>query len=731
MRLYFRHIQPILVSLGLFLFTGLFYLGYIPSAATLLQRMEAMTYDLRMRITVGGKPEQLPPIMIADIDERSLQEEGQWPWPRQKLAALVGKLSAAGASVIALDITLSEPEPNPIDQVVALLPEMENDLRGVRDRLAGDHILADTIRDKNVILGYLFHQDGAFQRGQVKPGRIVWEGRVASLSSLVMQGYTANLPVFAAAAVQNGFFNVFPDDDGVIRRTPLVMEWDGKLYASLALEAVRHYLGAGDEDVRVVTQQVGKVNAITHIRVAGKPVRTDASGQVAVPFLGMAGVFSTVSAADILHGRTSADFTDAIVLVGASAKGLADIRTTPLQPGYPGVEIQATLVHGLLNPELIPFEPEWVQGGVLVELSLLAMLMVMLYPRLQPRGLILAGMLLLVLVVGFNLWLWARQYMMLPLMPPLLLVLSISILFGLYRLLHEYHERQRIQDMFGQYVPAEHIDRLLISNLATSMDGERREMTVLFSDIRRFTAISEHLSTQQLKRFLNHYLTPLTAIIFHYQGTVDKYVGDLVMAFWGAPLPDAQHAQRAVLAALDMQAKIRAMQPEFQQLGLIQPVEAGIGIHSGEMNVGDMGSAYRRAYTVLGDAVNLGARLEGLTKYYGVPILVSADTVQQCPQVAFRVVDCVRVKGRMEPVWIYEPLGLQANLSVAEREQLALHQQAMQAYFEGQWGQAREQLTALADSGGAMLYALCLERMRTQADTPPIGWDGVFNHQDK
>ena len=723
-----------LAGLVILISACLLYLGHLSFMPIVFQRMEALAYDLRMRLTASALVHKNPPILIVDIDERSLQFEGQWPWSRYKLASLIERLHAAGAAVIALDMTFPEPERHPLDEIRQRLgyklPIGQN-LLAHYQQLDADQHLADTLRGKTVILGYLFHQTDSFQKGEL--ASIPIDGPVQAgtePSSLVMQGYTANLTQLTKAAVQTGFLNIFPDDDGVIRSAPLVLEWQQQLYPSLAVQTVREYL-ADEQPLKLSTAQVGQVSVITHLAFAGKTLRTDPTGQIAIPFLGKAGQFQSFSATELLQSPLPTVFTDAIVLIGTSAKGLADLRSTPFQPGFPGVEAQATLIYALLHPELIPITPEWLDALVIVELLCLGLAMLWLYPYLQPYGMLVFGGALTVLVMGLNTWLWTYQHLNTPLLPPLFLVLALSLFFGLERLIKEYRQRQRIQTMFGQYVPAEHIDQLLANTkLKASMESERREMTVLFSDIRQFTPLAEQLSTTQVQQFLNAYLTPLTSIIFQHQGTVDKYVGDMIMAFWNAPLPDPAHAEHAVLAALAMQRSLAGMQPQFAELGLQQEVRAGIGVHSGEMTVGDMGSAYRRAYTVLGDAVNLASRLQELTKYYQVYTLVSLETVQLCPSLAFRVLDHVRVRGRQESVKIFQPLGLSSALSAMEHLHLAQHNAALQAYFVGDWWTAKHSLETLADQHLSHYYALILQRMQASAYQAPSTWDGIINLAD-
>ena len=726
---------PLIISILLLVLVSLLHLNPPPALNAFLQRLNAITYDLRMRASSQRKPNNFPPLFIIDVDEKSLEKEGRWPWRRQKLATLINKLHEAGSAVITLDITLTEPEPNPVDAVSQVLSSSQSEvstaLNQIRDQLDGDRHLARVMQNKGVILGYLFHPYNAFSKGEIKPALISNDIPLDKLSSLAMQGYSANLPILTQAASQNGFFTVQPDDDGVVRKAALILEHNQQLYTSLAVETAKLYLGADTEALELRSEQIGNIQTITHAIIGGQSIRTDASGQILIPYLGGANTFAYISATDVLHNKTIPDLTDAIVIIGTSAQALSDLRTTPFQPSYPGVEIQATLIHALLNPALIPYSPEWKDGATITLLVALSLVMMLLFPMLRPLSLLVTGFGLLAAITAFNLWLWNVSRLNFDLLLPALLILFSSAAFIFHRLIREHAERQRIHTMFGQYVPAGHIEHLLDVHKSINMDGERREMTVLFSDIRNFTAISEHLSTHQLKDFLNHYLTAITAIIFKHQGTIDKYIGDLVMAFWGAPLYDPKHAEHAVTTALNMRDKTQSMQSEFKALGIKQAVKAGIGIHTGDMNVGDMGSTYRRAYTVLGDAVNLGARLESLTKQYGILILVSEDTVKQCSAIVFRQVDFVRVKGRQKAVRIYEPVGLLSKLTSAKQQQLTAHQQALDAYLSGSWGKAFNAFSTLFEQHKDPLYQVYLQRIKQGHLKAPANWDGIFTHTSK
>ncbi|MCK5896620.1 MAG: adenylate/guanylate cyclase domain-containing protein [Cocleimonas sp.] len=731
---YKHNLAPLIVSLLFLVLTSLLYLEKIQFGQALLQRLNATSYDLRLRTTTGT-PIGFSPIFIIDIDENSLEQEGRWPWSRKKLALLIDKLHAAGTAVITLDITLAEAERNPVDAVSHALtqhnPELSSALKSIRTQLDADQQLAITLRNKNVILGYLFNQTSTVSKGEIKPTLIQNNAPIKKLSSFIMQGYSANLPLLSQSATQNGFFTIIPDDDGIVRKAALILEYNQQLYTSLAIETVKLYLGANTEYTILKSKQISDAYTITDVTVAGQKIPTDANGRIRIPYIGATHTFPYISASDVLHNKKLPDLTDSIVIIGTSAQALADLSTTPLASRFPGVEIQANLIHALLNPDTIPYAPDWNDGAIMTLLVVLSFIMLVLYPLLRPMSLIIIGFCLLGSVISFNLWLWIVAKIDLDIILPALHIILTSSLFIFHRVIREHHERQRLHGMFGQYVPADHIDRLLETNKAVNMDGERREMSVLFSDIRNFTSISEGLTTHQLKQFLNHYLTPITEIIFKQHGTIDKYIGDLVMAFWGAPLDDPHHAENAVLAALKMRSKTASMQDELQRLGITQVVKAGIGIHTGEMNVGDMGSRYRRAYTVLGDAVNLGSRLESLTKQYGILILTSKETMQHCPSISFRLVDYVRVKGRHEPVQIYEPICLTNTLLSKQKQQINAHHDALEAYLTGDWQQAYQHFTELVERYNDPLHQTYLQRMQQMKLTPPDDWDGIFTHTNK
>lgn len=711
------------------------YLSKNPTIEILLQRLEAIPYDIRLKLSTPITANETPPILIIDIDEVSLKREGRWPWSRSKLAELISKLHNAGVAVISLDILLAEKEKNPAFIVETAALEKEKVLpewfSGLKKSLDSDARFSEIIQGKEVVLGYLFHQELKSQNGKlmVSPIEVANGHNLHNLTVLKMSGYTANLDEFNTHSAGSGFFSIVPDQDGSVRRAPLIILHDKQLYPSLALETARIYLL--EDSIKVHSNAIDDIQTITHISLGKLQIKTDALGQILIPYLGKEKHFPYISATDILNeNRSFPELENAIVFIGTSAKGLVDLRTTPVQTSFPGVEIQANILHGILNPESIKYVPDWEAGAMVLWILVLAIIMTFLYPVMQPLALDLTGLGLLISTFTLNYWLWVSPHINLPIVLPFLLIMAVSSTYVIHYLLRENKDRRRIHEMFGQYVPLDHINKLIETPEKITTEGERREMSVLFSDIRSFTAISEPLSTRELKTFLNHYLTPITKIIFENQGTIDKYVGDMVMAFWGAPLHNPQHAKYAVITALQIQNTITKMQDEFSQLG-IPDVAAGIGIHTGDMNVGDMGSDYRRAYTVLGDAVNLGSRLESLTKYYGVKILVSEDTRKDCPEIIFRYIDYVRVKGKKDAIKIYEPVGEKAELTTEQVSQLQTHEQSFQLYLAGDWEQASALFEKLFDQTQEPLYQLYLQRVLSHSQANPENWSGIYTHETK
>jgi adenylate cyclase len=418
------------------------------------------------------------------------------------------------------------------------------------------------------------------------------------------------------------------------------------------------------------------------------------------------------------------------VLVGTSAPGLLDLRSTPVQNIYPGVEVHANIISGILD-DRIKHKPAWTIGYEFVLLVIIAVGMALLLPLLSPL-LAAAGTLGLTAVVLAGTFIAWNGNLILPLASPLLLILLLFILHMSYGFFIESRGKRQLAHLFGHYIPPELVDEMSASPDDYSLEGENREMTVLFSDVRGFTSISEGMDPKQLTQLMNALLTPMTRVIHKNRGTIDKYMGDAIMSFWGAPLADSEHARHALYAAMEMMDELKIMQEDFKQRGW-PAVNIGIGLNTGDMNVGNMGSEFRMAYTVLGDAVNLGSRLEGLTKRYGVNIIVSETTKNAIPEFVFRELDLVRVKGKNEPVAIFEPVGHKNDLEKSVTSELTAYKKALMNFRAQSWDKAELDFFNLNRANpDRLLYQEYMDRITVYRKEPPgENWDGVFTHTSK
>ena len=707
-----------------------------------LQRLEGLLYDAKVQY-LPPWPRSVSNIQIVDIDEASLQQIGRMPWDRQQFVRLTETLAAAGAVLVVYDVLFAESQPNSAlaalqswPQLSALPDLQRRELQAYLHGLDPDAQFAKAIGAVDVVLATLLHREGSLHSGQLIAGTrhpVVQQRPAGKVPFAAFSGYAGPVPVLAAAARGLGFINADADADGFVRRVALLHQFDQQLYPSLALEAFRVY-SLLDNIEPLWLQQADRAY-LQGIKLGTSQIRTDQQGRILVPYRGGARHYPYSSAADVLLDRIQDQrFDQAVVFVGTSATGLADLQATPTSLTFPGVEIHATVFDGLMTPQSLPYRPDWSAGATFMQLILLGIFCIWLFPRLGPLASVAAAILLLVLISGLNLWLWRVQVLDLPLLPPLLLATLLPLYFISYGFIDATRRRQQIHRIFGQYLPAAHIQRLLNDPAAASLAGEKKQLTVLFCDIRSFTTIAEAMPAQPLKLWLNQYFNALTQAIQAEGGTIDKYVGDMVMAFWGAPLAEPAHASKSIHAAFAM---LKALQPLNQAYAAAGQPEAriGIGINSGEMNVGDMGSDFRRNYTVIGDAVNLGARLESLTKIYRLPLLVSAMTKALAPDFDYLLVDKVRVKGKQIPVQIYLPVA--ADTPATQRQWYQAFSKMLAEYFAADFAAAGQQLQQLSseyqplpaqtDLSGLLQHYQ--QRITAWQQKPPAAdWDGSYSH---
>jgi adenylate cyclase len=704
--------------------------------------IERLLYDTRIRYTAPGGVDRR--IVIAAIDEPSLAAEGHWPWTRDKLATLVEQLFSYGAVVVGFDMVFAERDESADVQLLKGMADPGVDagflqrLEQFEPYLDRDQIFADALGVGPAVLGYYFdtNEATAFETGQLPfPAFELSEGMAGSVYLPVAHGYGANLEVLVNNAYSAGFINnPLIDKDGIVRRAPLLHLYGPGVYESLSLATAAVYLNDITLPVFVdMPAGLSDYPPLEGLELAGNRIPIDAEGGVLVPYRGPAGSFPYLSATRIIRGTlVNADLLEnAIVLVAATAPGLLDIKATPFGSIYPGVEVHANVIAGMLDNNM-RWQPAYTVAMEMLFVVVIGVLMALILPLLNPY--LSTGLALLIFgaAVGVNLYLWEVKLHVLPLAVTLYAILGVYVLNMVFGYFFETRARSQMDGLFGQYVPPDLVRNMSKDPENYSLESEKRELTVLFSDIRDFTRISESLDAADLSDMMQRYLTPMTRIIHESKGTIDKYIGDAVMAFWGAPLHDPAHAANAIRASLGMLAALDGLNDELEHHGMPR-IQIGIGLNTGMMNVGNMGSQFRRAYTVLGDAVNLGSRLEGLTKAYGVGLIVGETTRAAAPEYACRRIDRVRVKGKQEPVTIWEPVGLKAELSAERRHWVDEFNRFQDEYGRQNWDECERILRELqAGEPEAYLYRLYLERIRLFREAPPPGdWDGVFTHESK
>lgn len=735
-----KKLTPILFGLLLLVFFVWFQTSLYPQISHLRQRIELLFYDFRLTATLPKKTNKDKRVVIVDIDEASLRAEGRWPWPRNRLAQLTTNLFDAGAIVVAYDVMFSEKERNSAIEVHQELqktgivhPEVQKALKKISPVFDHDRIFADALKQGDSILGYIFHRQDVTSSGVLPEALNIGDIReFANTSFVTMSSYTGNVASLQKAARSSGFFSLDADPDGILRRAPLIIRFQDKIFPSLALEAARIYYLL--DKLQIQTEQVGKSKVVSGVNLGSKKfIPTDGEGRVTIPYRGPFNTYQYISAHKVLSKDVPNDiFENTIVLVGATAEGLFDLRAVPMQSVFPGVEIHANIITALLD-NTFPVEPAWARGANLVLLLLTGFFLAIFLPFFHAAYQLLISVGISSIFLVFNVWMWASQGIVLSLAIPMLLMMMLAMFNLAYGFFTETEGRNKLKQMFGQYVPPELVDIMNESQDSYGFDGETREMTVLFSDICGFTTISEKLSATELKTLLNRFFTPMTKTIFDHQGTIDKYVGDMIMAFWGAPVKTENHALSAVNASFGMLDVVRKLKKEFTENGLPE-ISIGIGINTGQMNVGDMGSIYRRAYTVLGDSVNLASRLEGLTRYYDVDLVVGEETYEQIKDTyECRELDLVKVKGKTRPVHVYHPIALKDKLSDANLLTLRRYHDALDLYRNQDWGGARELFNRLQQKApSSTLYQIYLERIEWyQANPVDKDWDGAFERRSK
>jgi adenylate cyclase len=777
---WWRHRGSFAISLAVTLAAlGVYYVTFLGEKPVPLfdfvSRLELDSLDTRFRFR-GHTPTD-PRIVIVDIDQHSQEVLGRWPFPRMYFAKLLDALREDDARVAVFDITFSQPDETarPLQILYDQLkdakksgrpadPQLLERITRLEDQFDYDKQFAEAIQKfGRVVLGNYFLYTQAdmqsvtaaqldryanliafFPFPQVRPllsarGPHGYLNLIQGYEDLgfLPKGAEANSETLTGAVASEkggtGFFNVRTDADGVVRQPPQALpygrdpdrkNWD--FYASIDVQALRIYMGLKDQQVVLNYGDAG----VASIEFGPKLViHTDNIARAMVNFHGPARTYPYVSFADaalakLPHGT----FKDKIVLIGASATGIGDLRITPFGSlDFPGVEIHANIVDNMLNKQFLAHGVKQALVDV-AWIFLFGIPLGMWLATVQPRWMTV-GLLLAAPFAAINYWAFLHGWWLNFIVPLLFTLVPNVSLVALYRVLIEEQEKRKVRGAFQQYVSPEVIRRLLSD--PERVKPRKTQVTVLFSDIRGFTSISEKLDAQELADLLNDYLTEMTRIIFRNQGTLDKYIGDAVMAIWGAPFDEPGHAKRCCEAAVNMLARLEVLQQQWRARG--QPVlEIGIGINTGIASVGNMGSALRYGYTAMGDSVNLASRLEGLNKEYGTRIIISDSTRAALDggSLLVRELDLIRVKGKMEPVTIYELLRVETDTEKKKDavEHIELFERGRQAYKQRYWSTAKRIFEGILgrwpDDGPARLFlSRCEEYL---AEEPAADWDGVY-----
>jgi adenylate cyclase len=744
-----RHGSRIAVTLIPLVFALLHVTGALP--LTVLQRLDDIIYDARLRATMPRTLDDR--IVIVDIDEKSLADVGRWPWGRNQLAALVNELFVGQqVAMVGFDVVFAEPDDSSGLKRLRQLAQAElkdqpgfserlNQLQGALDY---DSVFARSLAQRPVVLGYYFNSGQEARSSGVLPQAVMnkelLRGREIKFTS--WRGFGSNIEQLAKAAPVAGFFNPMVDRDGAVRSVPLLAEYQDQYFESLSLAMYRMLAGMPSVEPGFPPERfLGRgYHALESIRLRLGPKSQSipvAEGVIAlVPFRGPGGVhggsYRYVSATDLLAKRVAAgSLKGKIILVGTTAPGLLDLRVTPVGEAYAGVETHANMISGLLDDK-IAVKPDYAVGYDAAVLVLAGLALAFALPMLSAPRAVLLSLAVIAAVAGLNLWLYLGAGLVMPLAAALVMAITAFALNMSYGYFVESRSKRELANLFGTYVPPELVDEMLKDPGSYTMKASSKELTVMFCDMRGFTKMSEKMEPTKLQELLNAVFSRLTDLIRSNRGTIDKYMGDCVMAFWGAPVDIPDHARLAVKAAMEMAQAVRKVNEEHREKGAPE-IGIGIGLNTGTMCVGDMGSNIRLAYTVIGDSVNLGSRLEGLSKVYGVDIVVSESTRKLAPQFAWQELDRVRVKGKAQAVAIYWPVAPIEAVDKPCLDELKAWAAFLKAYRLQDWDQCDVLLLNLHRMNAKKyLYQMYSERVASMRLLPfDPEWDGTTNFETK
>jgi adenylate cyclase len=745
-----RHWSRIAVTLIPLVFALLHAVGALNIGV--LQRLDDIIYDARLRATMPRTLDDR--IAIVDIDEKSLSEIGHWPWGRNKVAQMLDELfDRQKIAALGFDVVFAEPDDTSgLPRLKQLaqgelkdMPAFTSRLEQMQASLDYDALFAKSLARRPVVLGYYF--TGVEESKGVLPPPVMRKEDLKGrpIKFLHWKGYGANIAQLAKAAPMAGSFNPVVDSDGVLRSVPLVVEYDNQYYESLSLALFRLAIGSPSvapgfvQDTKFFSSKGYDSLESIQLRKGDGHFAIPVDNRVSslIPFRGPGGVnggsFRYVSAADVIaHRLKEGELKDKIILVGTTAQGLLDLRVTPVSETYPGVEVHANVISGLLDGKVF-YKPDYAVGYDVVVLLIAGLVLALGLPLLSATRAVVLSAAVIAIVFAMNVYFYSAHGLVLPLAAALVMCITAFALNMSYGYFVESRSKRELAHMFGTYVPPELVDQMVEQGAQNySMNAQNKELTVMFCDMRGFTKMSERMEPTQLQELLNSVFNRLTDIISRNRGTIDKYMGDCVMSFWGAPLELPNHAHLAVKTSMEMANAVRKINEEHRAKG-IPEIGVGIGLNTGTMCVGDMGSENRRAYTVIGDSVNLGSRLEGLSKVYGVDIVVSEATRKLAAEFAWQELDRVRVKGKEQAVAIFWPMAPADRIDKEHQDELKTWAAFLKSYRAQDWDQCDVLLLNLHRiNAKKYLYELYSERVASMRLLPfDPEWDGATNFETK
>jgi len=707
---------------------------------TPLQMLRLKVFDFYQQIQPRELTKQ--PVVIIDIDEESLAQFGQWPWPRTLIADLVRKLHMAGVPAIAFDAVFPEPDRTSGANVAKTLPGLDAETAARLEALpSNDTAFASVIRQGRVVLGQSTtpHPVGLDnQKRSVKANFAMKSVKGIDPKDYLLNfpGLVRNIAELEDAAAGIGAFTLKPSIDGIIRQVPLVTRVGDVIYPALSIELLR--VAVQKPTMAIKANRAG-IESI--VLPSFGEIPTDQNAQIWV-YYARHSKDRYVSAADVLNGVVGKErLAGQLAFVGTSAVGLLDIKATPVDDAMPGVEVHAQVLESIFAKTYLT-RPNWSIGAELVAMVLVGLLLIGMVPFLGAIWTLVLGGSAVGALVGTSWWLFSSEGMLLDMIFVAISTFIVYVVLTYLNYVREERERHQVRGAFSRYMSPDLVAQLADDPSKLKLGGEMRDMTLLFADIRGFTTISEQFDAQGLTRFINRYLTPMTNVILNRQGTIDKYMGDCIMAFWNAPLDDAEHASHGVRSALAMLDESDRMNDDLKAEAKAEnrkyiPLRIGIGLNSGECCVGNMGSDMRFDYSVLGDSVNLAARLEGQSKTYGVDIVIGENTHKEIENFACLKLDRIQVKGKTVPVDIYCVLGDEKVAETEAFQQLTeRHKEMLNAYRMQDWRVMRRKITECRSVAVGnkldFLYDLYAERINDfEANPPGDNWDGVFVARSK